>query len=127
MIVIADNDDATRTVLGHALEHAGYRVETVTDGHLLWPLLASGRVRLLILDLRMPGMNGWEVLRRLKRPETEGLEPNPDVPVIVISGQSDHETRSFALRLGAAAFMEKPIDLKDLGRRVRAVLRRAPS
>jgi len=77
----------------------------------------------VILDLRMPGMNGWEVLRRLKDTRQHPTMARPALPVIVISGQSDPETQRFAVRLGAAAFIAKPIDLQDLGRTVRKVLR----
>jgi CheY-like chemotaxis protein len=125
MIVIADNDDATRIVLGHSLERNGYVVETIADGQLLWPTLQAPEVNLVILDLRMPGLNGWEVLRRLKDARQHPDMARPGLPVIVISGQSDPETKRFAVRLGAAAFMSKPIDLKDLGRTVRKVLRAA--
>lgn len=127
MIVIADNDDSTRTVLTCSLERSGYAVEPVADGQLLWPRLEAGGVELLILDLRMPGMNGWEVLRRLR--DRYRCEPGPmrDLPVIVISAQNDPETKHFAVRLGAAAFVAKPIDLKDLAHTVRKLLRQATS
>ena len=122
MIVIADNDESTRTVLACSLERHGYAVEPVTDGQLLWPRLEAGGVDLLILDLRMPGMNGWEVLRRLRdQCRRDALRPN--VPVIVISAQNDPETRNFVVRLGAAAFVAKPTDLKDLAHTVRKLLR----
>lgn len=124
MILIADNDDSTRIVLRHSLERAGYEVGEVSDGQLLWPTLERGDVNLLVLDLRMPDMNGWEVLRRLRgwmQPEHE------TVPVIVVSGQSDPETQQFTSRLGAAAFLSKPIDLREFAQTVRTVLRRAPS
>jgi CheY-like chemotaxis protein len=127
MILIADNDDSTRTVLAHALTRSGYTVETVADGQLVWPAIEGRKVELLILDLRMPGMNGWEVLRRLKDARRRALSRVPDVPVIIVSAQSDPETQSFAVRLGAAAFMAKPIDLKELGRTVRSVLYATPS
>jgi len=110
-------------VLGHALERSGYVVETIADGQCLWPALQSPEVNLVILDLRMPGMNGWEVLRRLKDIRQHPEMARPALPVIVISGQSDPETKQFAVRLGAAAFIAKPIDLNDLGRTVRSVLR----
>src|SRR5262245_28844549 len=64
MIVVAENDDGTRTVLSSALARFGYDVSSVTDGQLVLSTLETGKVHLLILDLRMPGMNGWEVLRR---------------------------------------------------------------
>ena len=127
MIVIADNDDSTRTVLAYSLERNGYDVEPVTDGQLLWPRLEAGGVDLLILDLRMPGMNGWEVLRRLRDQYRRDPAARPTLPVIVISAQNDPETKSFAVRLGAAAFVAKPIDLKDLERTVRKLLSEATS
>jgi CheY-like chemotaxis protein len=125
MIVVAENDDGTRTVLASALARSGYDVASVTDGQLVLSTLASGDVGLLILDLRMPGMNGWEVLRRLKDPGDPGSPTTTRVPVIVISAQSDPETQRFATRLGAAAFLAKPIDLHDLSHTVRRVLREA--
>lgn len=122
MIVVADNDEATRIVLAGALERRGYAVAVVADGQLLWPMIENGGVQLLLLDLRMPGMNGWEVLRRLRddRRRSHGSGVTP--PVIVISAQSDTETRSFVERLGATAFLPKPIDLTDLDRAVRDAL-----
>jgi DNA-binding response OmpR family regulator len=125
MIVIADNDDTTRIVLRHSLERAGYEVDEVVDGQMLWPTIERGNVNLLILDLRMPEMNGWEVLRRLRDGVMPGDGPR-GMPVIVVSGQSDPETRQFTSRLGAAAFVPKPIDLKEFARVVRGVLRAAP-
>ena len=124
MIVVAENDDGTRTVLASALARSGYDVAAVTDGQLVLSTIESGQVGLLILDLRMPGMNGWEVLRRLK--ETPAGRPAiPRPPVIVISAQSDPETQRFATRLGAAAFLAKPIDLNDLADTVRRVLQQS--
>jgi len=125
MIVVAENDDGTRTVLASALARSGYDVASVTDGQLVLSTLASGKVGLLILDLRMPGMNGWEVLRRLREAQPSGAASATSPPVIVISAQSDPETQRFATRLGAAAFLAKPIDLHDLGHTVRRVLRQS--
>src|SRR5262249_12294088 len=96
---------------------------SVTDGQLVLSTLASGKVGLLILDLRMPGMNGWEVLRRLKDAQIPGAPPTTRPPVIVISAQSDPETQRFATRLGAAACVAKPSALPALGHTVRRVLR----
>jgi CheY-like chemotaxis protein len=122
MIVVAENDDGTRTVLASALARSGYDVAAVTDGQLVLSTLESGNVGLLILDLRMPGMNGWEVLRRLKETRDHGQPAFTRPPVIVISAQSDPETQRFATSLGADAFLAKPIDLNDLGHTVRRVL-----
>jgi CheY-like chemotaxis protein len=122
MIVVAENDDGTRTVLASALARSGYDVASVTDGQLVLSTIESGEVGLLILDLRMPGMNGWEVLRRLREVPDATHAAIKRPPVIVISAQSDPETQRFATRLGAAAFLAKPIDLRDLGHAVRRVL-----
>ena len=122
MIVVAENDDGTRTVLASALARSGYDVASVTDGQLVLSTIESGKVGLLILDLRMPGMNGWEVLRRLKDVPDAAHPTIKRPPVIVISAQSDPETQRFATRLGAAAFLAKPIDLHDLGHTVRRIL-----
>ncbi len=127
MILIAENDDSMRTVLHDSLARGGYRVEALADGQLVWPMLEAGGVELLILDLRMPGMNGWEVLRRLKEEHSRPRNGSTGLPVIVISAQSDPETERFVLRLGAAAFLAKPLDLKDLGERVRKILRHGTS
>lgn len=123
MIVIAEDDDTMRTVLAHALERCGHAVTVVADGQLVWPTIAAGSVDLLILDLRLPGMNGWEVLRRLKDERRRGDSRACRPPVIVISAQNDPETQSFVLRLGATAFMAKPLDLGEFHRAVRAALR----
>ncbi len=125
MIVVADNDEGMRLVLAHALARDGYIVETIADGQLLWPMLQEPTIQLVVLDLRMPGMNGWEVLRKLKDERQRSSMARPALPVIVISAQSDPETQRFAVRLGAADFMAKPIDLKDFARVVRKVLRSA--
>ena len=81
MIVVAENDDGTRTVLASALARFGYDVGV---GHRrparTVDALESGQVGLLILDLRMPGMNGWEVLRRWKDTQNPGSPPRPARP-----------------------------------------------
>jgi DNA-binding response OmpR family regulator len=122
-IIIAEDDESMRTVLTDALTRKGFRVDPVHDGQLLWTMLDDGPADLIVLDLRMPGMNGWEVLRKLKGAHANGGTNEYDVPVIVVSAQSDPETRRFALRLGAAAFMAKPIDIIEFGATVRKVLR----
>jgi CheY-like chemotaxis protein len=107
-VLIADDDETTRIVLQRGLSQAGWLALPVDDGGEIWPILEREEVVALILDLNMPGVNGWEVLRRLRddfRYRNRGLR------VIVLSGQADPESREFALRLGAAGFLEKPLDL----------------
>lgn len=108
IVLIADDDETTRIVLQRALSQAGFLALPVDDGGEIWPILDRENVVALVLDLNMPGVNGWEVLRRLK----EDLEYRERrIRVIVLSGQSDIESRRFALTLGAAEFLSKPLDL----------------
>jgi two-component system cell cycle response regulator len=113
MVLIADDDETTRIVLQRALSGAGYVALPVDDGGEIWPILDRENVIALILDLNMPGVNGWEVLRRLRDDVHYRFR---NIRVVVISGQSDPESRDFALSLGAAEFLSKPLDLGVLQR-----------
>ena len=108
IVLIADDDETTRIVLQRALSQAGFLALPVDDGGEIWPILDREDVVALILDLNMPGVNGWEVLRKLK----EDLQyKERKIRVVVLSGQADIESRSFALKLGASEFLAKPLDL----------------
>jgi len=115
MVLIADDDETTRIVLQRALTLAGYIALPVDDGGEIWPILDREDVAALVLDLKMPGVNGWEVLRRLR---DDFRYRSRHVRVIVLSGQADPESRDFALQLGAAEFLSKPVDLEVLRRAI---------
>jgi CheY-like chemotaxis protein len=115
MVLIADDDETTRIVLQRALTLAGYIALPVDDGGEIWPILDREDVAALVLDLKMPGVNGWEVLRRLR---DDFRYRSRHVRVIVLSGQADPESRDFALQLGAAEFLSKPVDLDVLRRAI---------
>ena len=85
------------------------------DGGEIWPILEREEVAALLLDLNMPGVNGWEVLRTLRNDVRFRSKP---LRVIIISGQSDRESRDFAFRLGADCFLTKPLDLEELRKAV---------
>ena len=65
-MLIADDDETIRLVLQRALTNEGYVAIPVDDGGEIWPILDRENVVALVLDLKMPGVNGWEVLRRLR-------------------------------------------------------------
>ena len=111
MVLIADDDETTRVVLQRALTQPGFIALPVDDGGEIWPILDREDVAALVLDLKMPGVNGWEVLRRLR---DDFRYKQRRVRVVVLSGQADRESRDFALRLGAAEFLAKPVDLDVL-------------
>jgi len=115
MVLIADDDETTRIVVQRALTLAGYIALPVDDGGEIWPILDREDVAALVLDLKMPGVNGWEVLRRLR---DDFRYRSRHVRVIVLSGQADPESREFALQLGAAEFLSKPVDLDVLRRAI---------
>ncbi len=119
IVLIADDDETTRLVLQRALTDSGCLALPVDDGGEIWPILEREDVRVLVLDLNMPGVNGWEVLRRL-RDDLAFREKH--VHVVVLSGQTDAESRSFALQLGAVQFLAKPLDLEVVRRTVLPLL-----
>src|SRR5207247_4248384 len=93
LAVIADDDETTRLLLQRALTFAGWLAIPVDDGGEIWPILEREEVAALLLDLNMPGVNGWEVLRTLR---TDVRFRSKALRVIIISGQSDRERRDFA-------------------------------
>jgi CheY-like chemotaxis protein len=110
---LGDDDDAVCFVLQDVLTRAGWRVIQIQDGGEIWPILEHEPVRAILLDLNMPGVNGWEVLRRL-RSEPELVRRRSEFRVVIVSGQSDRSSRDFALSVGADEFLAKPIDLNAL-------------
>jgi len=108
IVLIVDDDETTRIVLQRGLSQAGWLALPVDDGGEIWPILEREDVAALVLDLNMPGVNGWEVLRRLR---DDFRFRSRDVKVVVLSGQDDPRSREFALALGAADFLAKPLDL----------------
>ena len=124
-VLIVDDDPKFLTFLSRTLKRAGFQTLTANDGCEARDLLLSRPVDVLVLDLQMPGMNGWEVLRALRnRPVgAEVLAPGQSRPkVIVVSGRNEDETVSFVQRLGADAYLSKPFWREQILATVREVL-----
>jgi len=115
LAIIADDDETTRVILHDAMTRLGFTALPVDDGGEIWPVLDREDVGVLILDLNMPGMNGWEVLRRL-RDDFRYRSKRSQLRVIILSGQSDRTSRDFVHSLGADVFLAKPLDLEELSR-----------
>jgi CheY-like chemotaxis protein len=126
--LIVDDDRSIRFVLREALLQSGWSVAEVDDGSLVEEQLETRRYDLLLLDLYMPGMNGFEVLRRVRRPFA-GVAPvwktPPTVGIIVLSGAAGREGLEFATRLGADACLPKPFEIADVLAAVREITRPA--
>lgn len=121
-VLVVDDDASIRLVLEHALAAGGYEVVTCDDGSEVMQHLARTRFDLVVLDLYMPGMNGFEVLRQIREP-ARGLLPAPQtsntVKVLVVTAHSDPATMQFVLKRGADTCLAKPFDLGDLIHAVR--------
>ena len=102
-ILVADDEKGIRDTLKRLLEYERYRVVVAEDGLEALRKTESEIVDLILLDIKMPGMDGMEVLSRLHQTQ-------PDLPVVIISGHGTIQTAVEATRLGAFDFIEKPID-----------------
>jgi two-component system OmpR family response regulator len=116
-ILIAEDDAALGEALQFTLTQAGYAVDRVQDGVAADEALKGEGFGLLILDLGLPKLDGFEVLRRLRRRNTA-------VPVLILSGRERPEEKVVGLDLGADDYLVKPFSLSELQARVRALLRR---
>jgi two-component system response regulator ChvI len=116
-ITLVDDDRNILTSVSIALEAEGYRVETYTDGVSALDGLAGQTPDLAILDIKMPRMDGMELLRRLRQ--------KSDMPVIFLTSKDDEIDELFGLKMGADDFIRKPFSQRLLVERVKAVLRRA--
>jgi two-component system cell cycle response regulator len=115
-ILIVDDQEANVQLLEHMLREAGYRCITSTmDPHAVCALHRDNRYDLILLDLQMPGMDGFQVMEGLKEIETDGY-----LPVLVITAQPGHKLR--ALIAGAKDFISKPFDLVEARTRIHNML-----
>jgi two-component system alkaline phosphatase synthesis response regulator PhoP len=115
-ILIAEDDHSCRLALHQYFERSGYRVTEAADGPASLRAVFQSSADLVILDLGLPGVDGLEVLAKIRRDSA--------VPVIVCSGRDSESERIRSLDLGADDFVVKPFSFAELEARVRAVLRR---
>jgi two-component system response regulator ChvI len=116
-IALVDDDRNILTSVSIALEAEGYRIQTFTDGASALEGLKQNQPDLAILDIKMPRMDGMELLRRLRQ--------KTDMPVIFLTSKDEEIDELFGLKMGADDFIRKPFSQRLLVERVRAVLRRA--
>ncbi|HWP58432.1 MAG TPA: response regulator [Candidatus Acidoferrales bacterium] len=106
-ILIAEDHEGFRNALGYLLRDEGYRVIEARDGADALRRLEDGRFDLVLSNLKMPRADGYAVLRYAKN-------NYPNLPVILISGYGDEQTRKEALSRGADDYVFKPVGLDDL-------------
>lgn len=123
-ILIADDDTKYLALLSRTLKRGGFEVLTTSDGCDVSEMLARRPVDVLVLDLQMPGMNGWEVLRRLRDPlcAAQLRAPARRPKIVVVSGRNEDETASFVRQLGVDAYLTKPFWSEQILDTLRTVL-----
>ena len=117
VLVIEDNANLAFG-LTRSLESEGYEVEAADDGNRGLELARSCSPDLIVLDLMLPGIDGYSVLRQLR-------EKGSDVPVLILTARSEEADKVVGFRLGADDYVTKPFGLSELLARVQAILRRA--
>ena len=115
-ILVVDDEPRIVKIARDYLERAGFRVLTAGDGRSVLPMVRSAKPDLIVLDLALPGMDGLDVARTIRKAS--------EVPIIMLTARADEADRLIGLELGADDYIVKPFSPKELVARVRAVLRR---
>lgn len=117
-ILVVDDDKNTRRLMRVVLEKNGYTVFTASDGEEALARLGEVHVDLVVLDIMMPGIDGYEFTRILR-------ESNNDMPILMVSAKQLPEDRHRGFLVGTDDYITKPIDEEEMLLRIRALLRRA--
>jgi DNA-binding response OmpR family regulator len=115
-LLLVEDDESLGFVLSDAFEREGYRLDWERDGRAGLAQALEGPFDLLVLDLMLPGLDGYEICRRVR---AAGL----DVPILMLTARAREEDRVQGLDLGADDYVVKPFSLRELMARVRARLR----
>lgn len=124
-VLIVDDEEEFARTLANRLELRGLRVVCAFSGEVALQTLTSDLPEVLLLDMRMPGMSGVELLRALRI--DDAIEGGRTLPVIVVSGHADISDIHAAEELGIQGYMVKPVDFSDLLNAIRQATGRAPS
>jgi DNA-binding response OmpR family regulator len=116
-ILYVEDDPEAQAFVSRALRESGFVIDTAGDGETGLELASGGAYDVLILDVKLPGMSGFELLRRLRR-------AGVNVPVLFLTAQGEVADRIEGLELGADDYLAKPFALAELLARLRAVARR---
>jgi two-component system phosphate regulon response regulator PhoB len=120
-ILLAEDEKQIADMIAFKLTNGGHQVVRAADGEQAMTLAAQSVPDLILLDVMMPGLNGFEVLRRLKQDPTLRT-----VPVIMVTAKGHERDVLSGLRGGAADYVVKPFSLKELAARVELALRKEP-
>jgi two-component system response regulator MtrA len=116
LVLVVEDEDHLRELVSYTLQGAGYRVRAVGDGESALRETGLAAPDLVVLDIRLPGIDGWEVCRRIRE--------QSNVPILMMTALVEDEAQVRGLRLGADDYLTKPFSPAVLAARVHALLRR---
>jgi DNA-binding response OmpR family regulator len=116
-ILLVDDEESLQKLLAYPLRKEGYEVVPALDGEAALERLAEGSFDLVVLDVRLPKLDGFEVCRRVRARSA--------VPIIMLTAKDDEFDKVLGLELGADDYITKPFSVREFRSRVKAVLRRA--
>jgi two-component system, sensor histidine kinase and response regulator len=117
-ILIVDDNQSARETLVSMLESESYQIELAKDGFQALQILSQSQPDLILLDVMMPGMDGFEVCRRIR-----STPPLAEVPIIILTALDDRASLLMGIESGADDFLSKPVDRYELQARVRTIVR----
>lgn len=117
LILVVDDEPNIRQLARLYLEREGYRVESVEDGAAALRAIETRHPALVILDVMLPGVDGFEICRRLRAAQNF-------IPILMLTARDDAVDKILGLELGADDYLTKPFNPRELTARVRAILRR---
>jgi DNA-binding response OmpR family regulator len=119
-IIIVEDDEDIADSIRYNLDREGFRVRVAATGEDALSLILNGPPNLILLDLNLPGMNGFEICRRLR------AEPSTaTIPILMLTARTDETDKVLGLNMGADDYITKPFSMRELVARVNAALRRS--
>lgn len=119
-LLIADDDNEIRELLEFDLSHSGYEVDSAKDGEEALQKALRGNYDLILLDVMMPKMNGFDVCRNIR-------SSKPEIPILMLTAKGTITDKTQGFDSGADDYIVKPFDIQEVLLRVRALVRRSPS
>ncbi|MCB1283481.1 MAG: response regulator transcription factor [Microthrixaceae bacterium] len=120
LVLVVDDEEHITELLAMGLGHSGFDVERVHSGRAALDAISTRRPDLVVLDVMLPDLDGFEVARRVRQHEGAGTK----VPIIFLTARDTTSDKVEGLRLGSDDYVTKPFSIEELIERVRAVLRR---
>ena len=119
LVLVAEDDEDIRSLVAFRLERAGYRVVAAADGRRAYEVAVAQLPDLAVLDVMMPRLDGYELMRRLRADERTSR-----LPIILLTARAQESDVQRGLEAGADDYIRKPFSLQELMARVQAILGR---